>query len=118
MLATAGLGSWQLSVALISGIAAKEVVVSSLSVLYGIANVSSQELMTSLAALLGESGFNAVNAYSMMPFCLLYIPCIESIATIRRETASTKQTIMSIVLNLGTDMGCKYNFLPDFLRIF
>ncbi len=118
VLATAGLGSWQLSVALISGIAAKEVVVSSLSVLYGIANVSSQEGMTSLAALLGESGFNAVNAYSMMLFCLLYIPCIASIATIRRETASTKQTIMSIVLNLGTAWVVSTIFYQIFSRIF
>lgn len=118
VLATAGLGSWQLSVALISGIAAKEVVVSSLSVLYGIANVSSQEGMTSLAALLGESGFTAVNAYSMMLFCLLYIPCIASIATIRRETASTKQTIVSIVLNLGTAWVVSTIFYQIFSRIF
>lgn len=101
VLASAGLGSWQLAVALISGIAAKEVVVSSLSVLYGIANVASPEGMTALAALLGSGGFTAVNAYSMMLFCLLYIPCVASIVTIKRETGSTKWMLVSIALNLS-----------------
>ena len=45
ILVPAGLGLWQIAVALISGIAAKEVVVASLSVLYGILNINSAEGM-------------------------------------------------------------------------
>ena len=118
MLASAGLGSWQLAVALISGIAAKEVVVSSLSVLYGIANVSSPEGMTALAALLGSSGFSAVNAYSMMLFCLLYIPCVASIVTIKRETGSAKWMLVSIALNLSVAWLVSTLFYQIFSRIF
>lgn len=118
VLASAGLGSWQLAVALISGIAAKEVVVSSLSVLYGIANVASPEGMTALAALLGNGGFTAVNAYSMMLFCLLYIPCVASIVTIKRETGSTKWMLVSIALNLSVAWLVSTLFYQIFSRIF
>lgn len=96
-----GLPYWQIILALISGIAAKEVVVSSLSVLYGVANIASAEGMTQLTVLLGAQGFTAVNAYALMLFCLLYVPCIASIATIRLETRSWKSTLGAIVLQLG-----------------
>ena len=98
----AGLGYWQLAVALIAGISAKEVVVSASSVLFRIQNISSAAGMQTFAAALGAMGFTAVNAYSMMIFCLLYVPCIASIATIRRETGSAKWTLAAIGLQLGT----------------
>ncbi len=97
-----GLGQWQLVVALISGIAAKEVVVSSLSVLYGVGGVSSAEGMAALSGLLGTSGFTAANALAMMVFVLLYVPCAASIATIRRESGSLKFTLGAVVMQLGT----------------
>ncbi len=101
----AGLGYWQIIVALISGIAAKEVVVSGVAVLYGISNISSREGMTMLAGMLSESGFGALNAYSMMLFCLLYIPCIASIAAIKRETNSWQTTVRAMLLQLGLAWG-------------
>lgn len=102
IMAPTGLGNWQIIVALISGIAAKEVVVSSMSVLYGVGNVASAEGMASLAAILGGYGFTAVNAYSMMIFCLLYVPCVATIATIRRETRSAGWTWFAVLIQLGT----------------
>ena len=102
----AGLGYWQIVVALISGIAAKEVVVSSMSVLYGISNISSDAGMASLSALLGTQGFTAVNAYALMIFCLLYVPCIASIAVIRKETGSLKWTAGTVLLQLGIAWVC------------
>ncbi len=95
-----GLGYWQVAVALIAGIAAKEVVVSSLSVLFGIGNILSAEGMTSLAGALGALGFSQINAYAMMLFVLLYVPCIATIATIKRETNSLKFTWLALGLHL------------------
>ncbi len=97
-----GLGYWQIIVALISGIAAKEVVVSSMSVLYGISNISSVSGMSALSLALGEVGFTAVNAYSLMLFVLLYVPCVAAIATIRRESSSKLFTLGSVCMQLGT----------------
>ena len=97
-----GLGNWRIIVALISGVAAKEVVVSSLSVLYGIRNISSVEGMTLLSGALGAEGFSIANAYAMMLFVLLYVPCIASIAAIRRESGSVKFTLGAVAMQLGT----------------
>ena len=96
-----GLGYWQIVVALISGIAAKEVVVSSCSVLFGIQNITTDHGMSSFVATLGAMGFGAANAYSLMVFCLLYVPCTATIATIRREVGSTKMTAAFVLFQLA-----------------
>lgn len=100
VLRPAGLGSWQIAVALISGISAKEVVVSSFSVLYGISNINSAAGMAELTGILTQSGFTGVNAYALMIFCLLYTPCIATIGTLKRETGSWKFTALMVVFQL------------------
>lgn len=95
-----GLGYWQIVVALIAGIAAKEVVVSSCSVLFGISNITSDNGMSATVATLGALGFGAANAYALMVFCLLYIPCTATIATIHREVRSTKITAGIVLFQL------------------
>ena len=78
-----GLGFWQIVVALIAGISAKEVVVSSCAVLLGAAQ-GSAEFTGALTAI----GFGPLNAVALMVFCLLYIPCAAALATIRKESKS------------------------------
>ena len=86
--APVGLGFWQIAVALIAGISAKEVVVSSCAVLFGITNASSPAGMSAFASALGSIGFGPLNAFCLMVFCLLYIPCAATLATIRKESGS------------------------------
>ena len=93
ILRPAGLGYWQIVVALISGLAAKEVVVSSINVLYGIDIASNG---TELYTILGSVGFKPINAFCLMIFCLLYVPCIATMATIKNETKSNKFTLKLI----------------------
>lgn len=95
-----GLGYWQVVVALIAGIAAKEIVVSSMGILYGISNISSTTGMANMAGLLGASGFGALNAYAFMAFCLLYVPCAATIGTIKKETNSWKWTLFAVLFQL------------------
>ena len=95
-----GLGYWQIVLALISGIAAKEVVVSSCSVLFGIGNVTGISGMNGLAAVLEGMGFGALNAYALMVFCLLYVPCLATLATVKRETGSWKWTGLMVCVQL------------------
>ncbi|MBQ7986729.1 MAG: ferrous iron transport protein B [Clostridia bacterium] len=95
-----GLGYWQIIVSLIWGIAAKEAVVSGISVLYGISNISSPVGMGSLLKTLTQSGFGALNAYSMMLFCLLYTPCIASIITASKEIKSRIITLIALAVQL------------------
>lgn len=104
VLAPAGLGIWQVVVALISGIAAKEVVVSSFGVLFHIGNITSPQGMTSLTQALGQYGFGALNAYSLMVFCLLYTPCAATLGVIRRELRSIRWTLFTVLFQLGIAM--------------
>lgn len=100
VLRPAGLGSWQIAVALISGLSAKEVVVSSFSVLYGISNINSAAGMASLSSTLAATGFGGVSAYALMVFCLLYSPCVAAIGTIKRETKSWAFTLGLVVFQI------------------
>ncbi len=104
-LAPAGLGQWQTAVALISGLSAKEVVVSSFSVLYGIGNINSPQGMATLMQSLSAVGFGGVNAYALMIFCLMYTPCVAAIGTIRRETASLRFTLGLVLFQLAVAWG-------------
>lgn len=77
-----GLGDWRMITSLVSGLLAKEVVVSTLSTLFG--GVPVTEV------------FSAGTAYAMMVFCLLYTPCIAAMATIRRELGTTWAMIIFV----------------------
>jgi len=96
-----GLGYWQIIVALIAGISAKEVVVSSSAILFGISNINSAEGMAQLGVILGDMGFGTLNAFCMMLFCLLYIPCAATIMTIKKESGSWKWTGVCVAFQLG-----------------
>ena len=98
--APVGLGFWQIAVALIAGISAKEVVVSSCAVLFGIVNASSPEGMVEFSAALGSIGFGSLNALCLMVFCLLYIPCTATLVTIRRES-STRYMLVTAAFQLA-----------------
>ncbi|MBO5094574.1 MAG: ferrous iron transport protein B [Lachnospiraceae bacterium] len=102
LLAPAGLGMWQIAVALISGISAKEVVVSSFAVLFGVVNANSQSGMQTIISHINAQnpGFGAVNAYALMVFCLLYVPCAATIATVRKESGSWRFTAKMAVFQL------------------
>ena len=96
-----GLGFWQIAVALIAGISAKEVVVSSCAVLFGIVNASSEAGMAAFAAALEGIGFGPFNALCLMIFCLLYIPCAAALATIQKESGSWGWTVFTAAFQLA-----------------
>lgn len=102
VLKPAGFGIWQLSVALLSGIAAKEVVVSSCAVLFHISNINSAAGMETMRLALAAEGFTAVNAYAFMLFALLYVPCLATIATMKRELGSWKWAAAAVLFQLAT----------------
>ena len=84
---------WRGGVALLTGFVAKEIVVSTLGVLHAVGDENASE---ALAKALRSSGMTPLSALSMMVFVLLYLPCLASIAAIRRETGSYKWMSFSI----------------------
>ena len=103
VLKPAGLGLWQIAVALISGISAKEVVVSSFSVLFGVSNINSAAGMAAVIDNIRrfDPTFGGLNAFCLMLFCLLYVPCAATLATIKKESGSWKFTSAVMVFQIG-----------------
>ncbi len=99
LFAPCGFGFWQAAVALLTGLIAKEMVVSSLSMFYGF----------SLTAASGEvaaamTGFTPLSAFAMLVFILLYVPCVAAVSTLFKEMQSRKWAWFSI----AWQVGCAY----------
>ena len=82
---------WKASVALVTGVTAKEIVVSTLGVLYSADEDDAASLSEKLLSATDENGdplYNVAVAISLMLFVLIYLPCIGTLATIKSETGS------------------------------
>lgn len=91
---------WKTTVSLLAGAAAKEVVVSTLGVLYvgdDDAELLSEKLTT--PTITGHAPFTPASAMAFMVFVLLYFPCIATLSAISRETGSWKYSVFSMVYN-------------------
>ena len=82
-----GFADWRCATALISGLIAKESVVSTLEVLLGSSAIASM--------------FSMRSAISFLVFTLLYTPCVAAMATIRRELNSTLKTAGVVLMQCG-----------------
>ena len=69
---------WRLDVSLLAGVGAKEIVASTIGVLYG-----------------GEYNFTALEAYAFLLFVLIYFPCLATIVAIRHESGSWKWALFT-----------------------
>ncbi len=85
--------SWREGVALITGFVAKEVVVSTLGVLYNAGREQEGELSLILR---DRSGLTPITAYAFLVFVLIYTPCLATLAAIRQETGTMKWTLFSV----------------------
>ncbi|MFW2433275.1 ferrous iron transport protein B [Staphylococcus cohnii] len=94
LVAPLGFGSWQAGATLIPGFLAKEVIVSSMAIIYA----SDEAGLVNII----QSHFTPLSAYSFMIFILLYIPCLSTVATIRKETYSLKWTVLAVAYPLIT----------------
>ena len=83
-----GFGNWQSAVSLLSGLLAKESVVSSMEVIFN----------GDLKVILPQF-FTAISAYSFLIFTLLYVPCVSTVGTMKKEYG-TKMTIFSVCYQL------------------
>lgn len=91
---------WKISISLITGMAAKEVVISTLGVLYTGDPESQESLPTRLLNDTQSDGnptFTPLTVISLLMFVLIYFPCIATIAAIKEEAGSWKWGVFSIV---------------------
>lgn len=90
---------WRGSVAILTGFVAKEIVVSSMGILYGVDTEGGDQ--KALATALHNAGMTPLSAFSMMVFVLLYLPCLATILTIRSETGHGKWMWLSMGYTTG-----------------
>ena len=91
-----GFGAWQAAVALLTGLIAKEAVVSSMSLFYGFSMTDYAAAGAAMAVT-----FSPAAALAFLVFCALYTPCVAAIATIRREMGSRRWTVLTLAWQLA-----------------
>ncbi len=87
---------WQMGVALVAGLVAKEVVVSTLGVLYEVEKNDEAGTSEALTGALRNSGISQISALAFMLFVLIYTPCIAAIVAIWRESGSIGWAVFSM----------------------
>jgi len=92
-----GLDDWKICTALLSGLVAKEVVVSTIGQTYAVGQETDEE-SGSLRDRIAHDPFFAgsrLKAYTLMVFVLLYVPCMVAVAVIKRESGSWKWAVLA-----------------------
>jgi ferrous iron transport protein B len=89
--------TWRENVALVGGLAAKEVVVGTMGTAYSLGQVDPERSESLGERLRGEASWGPLRALALMIFVMLYAPCTATLAAIHRETASWKWPAVSVV---------------------
>lgn len=89
LLAPLGFGTWQSGSSLLTGFLAKEIVVSTMNIIYHVPNMEGLQGQIALS-------FTPLQAFSFMAFVLLYTPCLATVGVIRKESSSWRWTAFSI----------------------
>jgi len=91
---------WRIGIALVTGLAAKEVVVSTLGTIYSIGQ--SDGAPVELKSILQhDPSFSRATALSLMVFVLLYIPCVAAIGVMKKEVGSWRPVLLYSVYSLS-----------------
>ncbi len=105
---------WRSGVALMAGIAAKEVVVSTLGTVYSLGEVDPEETESLRESLQHDPTWNPLKALSFLMFSLIYLPCFVAMAVFYRESGSSWKwtsflifwtTVMAWVISFGVYQG-------------
>ena len=105
---------WRQSVALLSGVFAKEVVASTMGVLYSVSpealesessefseSSESSEESTGRIATLIRDNMSPLSALSMLLFVLLYMPCLSAVVAIRNESGRWRWALFTMAYTIG-----------------
>jgi ferrous iron transport protein B len=92
---------WRTNIALIGGIAAKEVVISTLGTVYSLGEVDKNNTASLADRIRADKQWTRANAVAMLLFTLLYSPCFVTLAVIKKESGEWKWMFFSLFFNLA-----------------
>jgi ferrous iron transport protein B len=90
---------WRTNVALVGGVAGKEIVVSVLSTAYSMGRTGSRKNIPLGAVLAADPAWNPLVAFTLIIFTMLYVPCVVSVVCLAKEAGSWKWALFSVVFN-------------------
>ena len=93
-----GFATWEAGAAIISGILAKETVVSTIGILYGAGDVDTDEIEDTAETMMQTgmfTAFTSLSAFTFMVFSQLYTPCVTALGTIKKEAGGWKWMFFS-----------------------
>lgn len=86
-----GFGNWQAGVSLLTGLVAKEAVVSTMEVIYAVGEGNTDQLVAMLPQM-----FTPLSSYAFMAFSLLYVPCLAVVGVMKREMKKWSRVLATI----------------------
>ena len=89
---------WRMGVGILSGVGAKELMVSTLGVLYGSEDAEDED---SLRTVISQSDISPAAALSYLVFALLYFPCLATVAAIKAEAGRWRYAIFAMCYTTG-----------------
>lgn len=95
---------YRTNIALVGGFAAKEVVISTLGTAYSLSDVDADEADSLSEKLKKDPAWNPLQAFTLIIFIMLYVPCVATVVSIRKES-SWKWAAFSIFFNLLVAYG-------------
>lgn len=96
---------WRTNIALIGGIAAKEVVISTLGTAYSLGEIDEDNESTLADRIRADKSWTIANAVALLLFTLLYSPCFVTLAMIKKESGEWKWLFFSFFFNLVLAYG-------------
>ena len=91
----------------LTGFLAKEVVVSTMAIIYAV----KEDVLGNVMG----AHYTALSAYAFMFFILLYVPCLATVAVIKRETGSAKWTIFLSRLSARSCLCINVYYIPSWI---
>ena len=95
---------WKVNVALFSGVAAKEVIISTLGIVYDVEEADAEDEGGATALrdrIRNDKAYSPLGALALMVFVMVYVPCVATLAVTRKELGSIKWPAFMAVFSLG-----------------
>lgn len=96
---------WRTNIALVGGIAAKEVVISTLGTAYALGEIDEDNESTLSDRIRADDHWTMANAVALLLFTLLYSPCFVTLAVIKQESGKWRWLFFSLFFNLALAYG-------------
>ncbi len=99
---------WKMSVSLLAALPAKEIVISTMAVVYGIDQADGEDSVSLKKTLQQDRNYSPLAVFSFIIFLLIYTPCFATLAVIKRELDGWRWVFLSFFFSFGTAFALSF----------